>query len=267
MVSVLTKHKFDKFVASKPLKAQNVYGSDYSIQLNLSEVEQHGFSSILGRYINEGKAKVEDEYAYIVPEYDQYQMKTRNYKIEKLLEYVSDKSFMTMMNHAQITYVAPANQAKKQYYFVIEQNEVQRHQCMIIAALMIDAGLAVIGEKDAKLYIIYNYKQQLEKNRKVQRDLSGFRILLGESSNLSTLLNLFEKGEMRGGKYFIPMEEVQDNDFVIELMSLVDIGMVGYAENSEDEGGFVLDTFFASWLLEHISNTSDRISFGDLFLS
>lgn len=106
--------------------------------------------------------------------------------------------------------------------------------------------------------------QRLEKRTRVQKDLSGFRILLGESSNLGNLLDLIEKGTVRDGTLYIPMQNIQDSDFTVEMMSLVDIGLAVCQKGNNGEE-LKLDDMFCSWLLEYISNTSDRISFGDLF--
>lgn len=259
------KRKFDNFVSSQPLVAHPVYGSEFSIKLDLQEVQKNNFSVILGSYVNEKKAVIDGNAAYIVPEYDQYHMKIQNYKKQKLLQYIGEKNFITMLNQAEVVIEQSLGKNQKQYYFRINQEEVRKYQCMMIAALLIDSGLAKIGEKDNELYIVYNFQQQLEKSSKIQSDLSRFRTLLGESNNLAALLELVEKGEIRENKLFISKGEVENTELNIEMMSLVDVGVAQYVDGDARTGGFELDVNFASWLLDHISRTSDRISFGDLY--
>lgn len=259
------KRKFDNFVASQPLVAHNVYGSEFSIELDLQEVQKNGFSVILGSYVNEKKAVIDGNVAYIVPEYDQYHMKIQNYKKQKLLQYIGEKNFITLINQAEVVIEQSLGKNQKQYYFKINQDEVRKYQCMMIAALLIDSGLAKIGEKDEELYIVYNFQQQLEKSSKIQSDLSRFRTLLGESNNLAALLELVERGEIREDKLFISKREAESIEMNIEMMSLVDVGVARYIEGDSANGGFELDVNFASWLLDHISRTSDRISFGDMY--
>lgn len=259
------KRKFDNYVASQPLVAHNVYGSEFSIKLDLQEVQANSFSVILGSYVNEKKAVIDGNIAYIVPEYDKYHMKIQNYKKQKLLQYIGEKNFITMINQAEVVIEQGFGKNQKQYYFKINQAEVRKYQCMMIAALLIDSGLAKIGEKDEELYIVYNFQQQLEKSSKIQSDLSRFRTLLGESNNLAALLELVERGEIRQDKLFISKREAESIEMNIEMMSLVDVGVARYIEGDAPNGGFELDVNFASWLLDHISKTSDRISFGDMY--
>lgn len=270
------KRKFDRYVASQPIVAHRVYGNAFSIQLNLADIQKNNFSTILGGYVNEKKAVIDDtdHVAYIIPEYNSYQIKPQNYRKQKLLQYVAENNFVTMLNQSEIVteeIVVNNHQNKKiqQYYFKVVQNEVRKYQCMLIASLLIESGLAKIKNND--LYIIYNFQQKLEKTSKIQSDLSRFRTLLGESNNLAALLSLVETGKIRQDKLFISISEAENNELNIEMMSLVDIGIAKYVNISNDEtnteeSGFELDASFASWLLEYISNTSDRISFGDMYL-
>lgn len=262
---MIKKRRFDKFVASQPLVAHNVYGSEFSIKLNLQDVQENNFSVILGSYVNEKKAVIDDNFAYIVPEYDKYQVKTQNYKKQKLLQYIGEKNFIAMMNQAEIVIDQNSGKKTKQYYFKVDQNEVRKYQCMMIAALLIDSGLAKIDGKDTALYIVYNFQQKLEKSSKIQSDLSRFRTLLGESNNLAALLELVEKGEIRQDKLFISKGNTEGSEMNIEMMSLVDVGVARYIETDEENVGYELDVNFASWLLDYISKTSDRVSFGDMY--
>lgn len=259
------KKRFDRYVASQALVSHPVHGSQFSIKLMLDDIEKRGFSSILGKYVNEEKAVVEDRIAYIMPEYNQYQHKVRDYKAERLVQYVNHPNFVSMLNFATIVQYTPASQESAQYYFAVDQLTVRKCECMIIVALLMEAGLAIISNMDQKVYIIYNYQKKLEKTTKIQRDLSGFRVLLGESSNLNTLLNLIEEAEIKNGKIYISAEKVKDYDFTIEMMSLADVGMVQCIRDANMEDKFKLEPFFSSWLLEYISNTSDRISFVDWY--
>ena len=260
------KRRFDSYVSSQPLMAHNAYGNEYSIQLDLQEVQSRGFSSILGKYVNDKRAVIEDGQAYIVPEYDRYQLKSQNYRMQKLLQYVNEKNYITMINESSIVVKKFVNEEKSQYYFAVCQDKVQKYKCMVIVALLIDAGLARVEESDNTVYIAYNYLHRLEKRTKIQKDLSGFRILLGESSNLGNLLDLVEKGNFKNGELYVLMNDVQEYDFVLEMLSLVDAGLVECVVYNGEEA-FKIDETFGSWLLEHISNTSDRISFGDLFIT
>lgn len=264
------KRKFDKYVASQPIVAHPVCGFGFTIQLNLADIQKNNFSTILGGYINEQKAEMDSaaQVAYIIPKYDSYQAKPQNYRKQRLLQYVAENNFVTMLNQAEI--VAEKISSSKsaaleieQYYFKISQDEVKKYQCMLIASLLIESKLAKI--KDNDLYIIYNFQQELEKTSKIQSDLSRFRTLLGESNNLAALLTIVEKGTINNGKLFISADSVSTNELNIEMMSLVDIGIATPIEKEPGEFGFELDATFASWLLEYISNTSDRISFGDMY--
>lgn len=264
------KRKFDKYVASQPIVAHHVYGNDFSIRLNLADIQKNNFSTILGSYVNEQKACIVGDSAYIIPNYDSYQVKPQNYKRRKLLQYVAENNFIAMLNQAEIVTMKTdkhTDEKKGQYYFKVVQDTVRKYQCMMIASLLIEAEIAEI--KDNDLYIAYNFQQKLEKTSKIQSDLSRFRTLLGESNNLAALLDLVETGTMRGDKLVIKATNSDSNALNIEMMSLVDIGIAKCVTDTEDASAapdeFELDTSFASWLLEYISNTSDRISFGDMY--
>lgn len=260
------KRKFDKFVSSQQLVAHYVYGSEFSIKLSLKDIQDNNFSVILGCYVNEKKAAIEEDYAYIIPEYDRYQVKTQNYKKQKLLQYVTEKNFITMINQAEIVFLNDSyTGGEKQFYLKISQNDIKKYQCVIIVSLLIDAKLAKLGEDDSFVYIIYNYQYKLEKSSKIQSDLSRFRTLLGECNNLAAMLELVEKGELRNNKLFISKQNVENGEMYIEMMSLVDIGIAEYVENELAEAGYELDVYFASWLLDYISKTSDQVSFGELY--
>lgn len=51
----LLKAKFDQYVASQKLVEYEVYGSEYSIKLDLEEIRKRSFSVLLGCYVNEKK--------------------------------------------------------------------------------------------------------------------------------------------------------------------------------------------------------------------
>lgn len=262
---MLLKQKFKNFVASRPIVPHNVYGFEFSIELNLKEIQENKLSTILGYYVNEKKAVIEDDFAYIIPEYENYYVKPQNYKKQKLLKYTGDKNFTMMINRAifVIGNLDPKSE-KKQYFLKINQDDVRKYQCVLIVALLIDSGLAYINESDNEaLYIVYDFQQKLEAASKIQSDLSRFRTLLGECNNLAALLQLVEQGKIKGNKLFISQEAVNKSELNIEMVSLLDVGISTYKEYNEE--GFELDVSFASWLLEYISNTSDRISFGDLY--
>ncbi len=263
---MLLKRKFDKFVASQPLVAYKVYGHEFSIRLNIQEVQKNKFSTILGSYVNEGKAVIHDNEAYIVPDYDKYKIKPQNYKRQKLLQYVGEENFIIMINQAEIIVAEDNDKKRKQYFLKISQDNVRKYQCMMIAALLINSGLAKIDGDDSALFISYDFQQRLEKSSKIQSDLSRFRTLLGESNNLAAIIELVEKGKINQDKLFISENDVEDNELNIEMMSLVDLEMAKCTELN-GEKGYELEVNFASWLLEHISNTSDRMSFCDLYES
>lgn len=257
--------QFDRYVASQPLVPYNVYGIDFSIQLDLQSVQEKGFSVILGDYVNEKKAIIDNGVAYIIPEYDKYQVNPKNFKKQKLLHHIREENFLAMMNQAEIVVSQDQGEKSAQYYFKISQDEIRKYNCMMIAALLIDSGLAKIGEKDSELYIVYNFQKKLERTSKIQSDLSRFRTLLGESNNLAALLEAVEKGDIQEDMLVINKEEIDDNELNIEMMSLMDVGLAHYKEDPDGKGSFELSVSFASWLLEYISNTSDRVSFGDLY--
>lgn len=269
------KSKFDKYVSQQDLVAHDVDGKEFTIKLNLKEVAGNGFSRILGRYINEHKACCEDGFVYLRPDYDTCNVKQQNYKKQKLLRYVSQANFLSMLNQSQIcisgeTLDESENQdsARKrtgrQYYFVVGQDIVKKHQCMPIAALLVECELAYIGDGDA-LYIALNYLDRLENKSKIQSDLSHFRTLLGESNNLAALIKLVEEyGEIKEDKLFIRENEVKEEELNLEMMSLVDMGLAEYVDRGNDKG-YKINVSFSSWLLDYISKTSDRVSFGNLF--
>ena len=51
------KGTFDRYVASQQLVAHEVYGSEFSICLDLKDIQNRNLSVLLGCYINEKKAK------------------------------------------------------------------------------------------------------------------------------------------------------------------------------------------------------------------
>ena len=257
------KRRFDKYVATQPLEAHNVYGDSFSIKLDMKEVQKQGFSRILGQYVNEQKAHVEDEFAYIMPTYDTYHIRRQNYKKQKLLQYVAQKNFLSMLNQADICVEVEEIGKKKikKFFFKISQDNIKKHQCMPIVALLIDSGLAHIGNQDNNLYIAYDYQNKLEQSSKIQTDLSHFRTLLGESNNLAALIALIEGGEIEDRKVIINKSAITDEEMNIEMMSLVDLGWAEFKE-----GKYEIEVNFASWLLDYISTTSDRISFGNMYV-
>ena len=94
----------------------------------------------------------------------------------------------------------------------------------------------------------------------IHSDLTHFRTLLGESENLATFLEAVEISGINQQKILITYDSVKDNELKTELISLSDIGTA-----IPTEKGFEIDFKFASWLLEHVSNTSDRLSFSTIF--
>lgn len=89
--------------------------------------------------------------------------------------------------------------------------------------------------------------------------------MLGECNNLAALIELVEEyGEIRGNKLFIRQEDVKEEELNLEMMSLVDMELAEYVDANNNKG-YELDVSFSSWLLDYISKTSDRVSFGGLF--
>ena len=258
----LLKGKFDQYVASQNLTEYEVYGSEYSIKLDLEEIRKRNFSVLLGCYVNEKKAVIEDGRAYLVPEYDKYQMPTLNYKKQKLLQHVKSKNFITMLGQAQIV-PKKLGKCEKEFYYKLSQNDAMRYQCMIIVGLLIDENLAAIDGIDNDIYIAYNYQQKLERTSKIQSDLSHFRTLLGECNNLATLLQLVEKGEIENNKLCIVWKDLEEAEMTTEIMSLIDMGV---AMSDDEKKRVQLEVEFASWLLDYTSKTSDRISFADMYI-
>lgn len=251
---------FDQYVASQQLVAHEVYGSEFSINLNLDDIQKRNLSVLLGCYVNEKKAIIEDGHAYLVPEYDKYQTKTLNYKKQKLLQYVKSKNFITMLGRTEIV-AKKSEKCEKEFYYRISQNDAMRYQCMIIVGLLISENLAVIDGINNDIYIVYNYQQKLEKTSKIQSDLSHFRTLLGECNNLATLLQLVEKGDFKGNNLCISWKDIEDAEMKTEILSLIDVGVAA----SDTDETVHLKPEFASWLLDYTSKTSDRISFADMY--
>lgn len=254
------KGTFDRYVASQQLVAHEVYGSEFSICLDLKDIQNRNLSVLLGCYINEKKAIIEDEHAYLVPEYDKYQTKTLNYKKQKLLQYVKSRNFITMLGQAEIV-VKKWGKCEKEFYYKLSQNDAMRYQCMIIIGLLIGENLAVIDGVHNDIYIAYNYQQTLERTSKVQSDLSHFRTLLGECNNLAALLQLIEKGTFTGNMLCISWKDIEDAEMKTEILSLIDVGVA----TSGADKTVRLKPQFASWLLDYTSKTSDRISFADMY--
>lgn len=248
------EHKFDKYVSSQEIAIHKVYGSEHSIKLPLNEIKQKGLSRILAKYLNEGKAEMAGDCAYIVPDYDDYQIKPQNYKKRRLQSYVGNKNFVTMINGAEIV-------AKDEKYFLkVKQSDVQKYQCVLIAALLINVGLAKMDEQDSVLLIQYDFQSELERKTKIQSDLSHFRTLIGESNNLMTLLDVLEESNIINDKIYIEKRTIIENAFMVEMMSLCDMGIAQVEKDS-----IILDIQTASWLLEYVGNTSDRLSFSNLY--
>lgn len=256
------KAKFDQYVAAQKLVEYEVYGSEYSIKLDLEEIRKRSFSVLLGCYVNEKKAVIEDGWAYLAPEYDKYQTKILNYKKQKLLQYVKSKNFIAMLGQAQIV-TQKFGKCEKEFYYKLSQNDAMRYQCMIIVGLLIDESLATINEVSNDIYIFYNYQQKLEKTSKIQSDLSHFRTLIGECNNLATLLQLVEKGEFEDNKLCISWKDIEEAEMKTEIMSLIDIGIAVF---DNEKKRIQLEVGFASWLLDYTSKTSDRISFADMYI-
>lgn len=269
------KSKFDIYVSKQELVAHDVDGKEFTIKLDLREAASNGFSRILGRYINEQKARCEDGFAYLRPDYNTCNIKQQNYKKQKLLRYVSQANFLSMLNQSRICISGGARDEsgnssaaqkrdERQYYFAVDQDTVKKHQCMPIAALLVECDLAHIGDGD-NLYIALNYLDRLENKSKIQSDLSHFRTLLGESNNLAALIGLVEEyGEIRKDKLFIRENGVKEEELNLEMMSLVDMKLAEYVDANDDKG-YILNVSLSSWLLDYISKTSDRVSFGNLF--
>lgn len=257
------KRKFDHYVGTCPLVPYKVFGNDYCLMLDLKVIEEKGFSAILGKYVNEEKAKIENGFAYLIPEYDSYYFKPQSYKKRKLLQYVDDKQFVAMINQAQIVQKAASREpgAPKTYFLKMNQDLIMRYQCMMIVALLIDEGLAHMEDAGSDVYILYSFRQQLEKRSKIQSDLSHFRTLLGESDNLAAMIELFEAGTYRNGKFVISQAEVNDAELNLEMMSLTDIGLAKH----NSSGSYEVEQQVASWILDYVGKTSDRISFGNTY--
>lgn len=265
------KKSFEQFVASQEIVLFQVYGSEYSIRLPLKEVTENGFSVLLGKYANENKAVIVGDYGYITPFYNQYTAKAQNYKKQKLLHYVKSSEFVTLTNQANIVLLQELGQVTSQYYLLLKQEDVRKYQCVMIVALLIEARLGMIRGTD-DVYIKLSYQQELEKQSKIQSDLSHFRTLLGESNNLAAVIEMFEGGEPTSdGRVFIKEEAVREGELMTEMISLIDLKLAVYTEekslnaNGNSNNGYYLNADFASWLMEYISNTSDRISFTDLY--
>lgn len=254
--------KFEEFVASKELVYYSVYGVEYTIKLPLSEVRKQRFSKILGKYVNEQKAKMDVEFAYIIPTYDEDHTPPSGKMLRKgkVLQCVERKNFTAMINQAELT-VGTDSKGDKQYFFKVTQELIKKYQCMQVVAALIDEKMAKIDTKNAnEVYIVYNYQQKLGEDSKIQSDLSNFRHLLGETSNLKAVIEIVEVCDFENGKMVVEQQTVKENDLNTEMISLCDIGIA-----KENGNKFEIDPQFASWLLEHVGNTSDRISFTDLY--
>jgi len=56
----------------------------------------------------------------------------------------------------------------------------------------------------------------------MQNDLPHFRTLLGESDNLAAMMELYEAGTYRNGKFVISQAEVNNAELNLEMMRLTD---------------------------------------------
>lgn len=252
--------KFDRFVARQEVIEHRVMDTNYTIRLPLNEVMNQGFSRVLAGYINAQKAEIEGENAYLIPDYDKKHTppSARMLKKGKILQCVTEKSFVDMMSQAELI---PQNNSngEKRYYFKVSQSHVKKYHCIHVIAALLEENLALIEEKDRDIFIDYNYLNCLSEDTIINTDLTGFRTLIGESQNLLALLETVEHCEIQNNMIVLTHDKVKANNLRIELMSLCDIGMAKMTEK-----GFELNFKFASWLLEHISNTSDRLSFSKM---
>ena len=255
--------KFEAFVAAQEIVDYRVYGVEFTIKLSMKEIRNKKFSKILAKYVNEQKAVIEGEYAYIIPDYDEYHSppSMRMLRKGKLLQCAEQKSFVTMINHAQLIAKKTTGQTPKlQYYYQITQDLVKKYQCIHVIAALIDEKLAEIEENTGNIYIAHNYQQKLNEDSKIQSDLGGFRQLLGETSNIKALIEIIEQCTLKNGKMVIEKDAIIDADLNTEFMCLCDIGIA--IDNGSE---FELEVKLASWLLELVSNTSDRISFTGMY--
>lgn len=253
------KWKFDRYVASQEIVIYDKFGGNCAIKLSLDEVSKQRLSKILAIYTNQNKVKIEKSDAYIIPEYDSYQISGRNVKSRKLLQLVNEQSFVTMVNEAEIVIDRNADN-DLQYYLKITQESARKYQCLMIVALLIDARLAKIHQDDGHIYLLLEYRQKLEKTSKIQSDLSHFRTLLGECNNMAALIELIEESKVENNKIVIEESQVKEEELHIEMMCLCDLGVAQLEKQK-----YVIGLEIASWLLEYISNTSDRISLANMY--
>lgn len=255
------KMRFKQFVSSHEIIEYSIFDARYTIKLPLDEIKKKRLSKILAQQINDQKAFISGNDAYIIPNYDERHTPPSVRKLRKgrLLHCVEEKSFVSMMNQAEMV-VSGQKGKEKKYYLKLGQSLVRKYQCVQVVAALLEENLAKIEGNSNDVYIDYNYQKRLMEATMIRGDLLHFRTLLGESGNLAALLEVVEKGEIREKKIHISHDLIQDAELNIELMSLCDIGIAALTQD-----GFEVDFKFASWLLEHVSNTSDRLSFSSIY--
>lgn len=252
-------YKFNKFLSSQQIVKKSVYESEYSLKVDESEVTSKGYSNIVAKLLHEEKAYQEGGYIYIDPYYNSYRDNIWNMRQKKLLSKVKQDNFCSMLNQASIVLHNNSKTEEKTYVYQLSQKEIRHFNCVMTIAALINKNFAYVGEND-NIFLKLDYLDCLERKKLIQSDLSHFRTLLGECDNLRDLIALIESCTYKNGSLTISENDVQDRQLCTEIYSLCDLGIIKKINDT-----FYIDPELASWLLEQVSETSDRVSFVNMY--
>lgn len=252
------KAKFKDFLSNKNITNTSVYGSEYSLCTSFEEIKSKGFSDIVAKLLNEEKAIQIDDNVYIDPYFDDYTENKWDIIKKKLIAKVKQDNFRALLNQSKIIVVD--DDKGKNYVYQLSQQDIRRCNSVMIVAELVNRGYAYLKDEDIILYL--NYLEKLEAKRIIQSDLSHFRTMLGECDNLKQLIALVEDCEFEDGYICTNFNKLQDVQLKTEIFSLIDIGIV---KISDDGKKVLIKPQFASWLLACVEETSDRISFVNMY--
>lgn len=252
------KRRFNQFLSKQNIANKSVYGSAYSLEVMESDIAENGFSNIVAKLLHEEKAYQENGYIYIDPYFDSFKDGFWNMMQKKLLSKVKRENFCSMLNQASIVLHQKPGDEYVTYSFQLTQQEIKHFNCVRTIATLINRDFAYVDNE--YIYLILDYLEQLESKRIIQSDLSHFRTLLGECDNLRDLIMLVEECDYKNNMLSIPAKKVKDRQLCTEIYSLCDLGIIKKTSDT-----FYIEPEFASWLLEQVSETSDRVSFVNMY--
>lgn len=249
--------KFKDFLSNRTIAKMSVYGSTYSLCVPLEEVKENGFSSEIAKLLNEDKAVQIDNNVYIDPYYDSYTEKWEITK-KKLLARVRQDNFRALLNQSTIIISGDFDE-KESYVYKLSQQDIRRCNAVMTIAELINKGYAYMDD-DENIYLKLYFLERLETKKAIQSDLSRFRTMLGESDNLRQLISLIEDCKFDNKQLCIEFKELDKYQLKTEIFSLIDLGIA-----KSDGKKVYIEPEFASWLLACVGNTSDRISFVNMY--